>query len=1198
VTFSEAVTGLDAADFSLIASGLSSTSITSVTGSGSSYTVSANTGSGNGSLGLNLVNNSSINDLSSNVLSGASPFVGEVYTVDRANPRVSAIALANTSPSNAASLSWTVTFSKSVTGVDATDFQLVSTGTVSGATVSSVTGSSTNWTVTASGITGTGTLGLNVVDNDSIVDSLGNALGGSGAGNGNATGPVYTVDRTPPTVLQISRDLPSPTTENVVSWTVVFSESVVGVDAADFILVTSGLTGASITGVTGAGSTWSVTADPGYGAGTMGLSLVDDDSIVDAVGNKLGGTGSGNANFTGEVYTVSATPPLANYHMDEASWNGVAGEVLDEQLGNHGTAVNNATTANVTQALSGTMGTCRNGLFTSASSPVISKGYVDLTNAFPYMTDSFSITGWVRTTSNSTAKQMIFTHNSLGNGYALSLGTPGTGRLRFSTTGNSLDSVNAPTSLLANNTWYFVAAVADFSALPTITRTLYVFDTSGALLSGYPVSASQVAWDDTESGAATIGGDGATSFQGNLDEISFFDKALNQAALAALVLVRHPCGVVGPDHYEIALPSSSLSCLPTTVTVTACTNASSPCTNAFAAANGATATLSTSGATLSSSSITFNASGVATATLSYPSATNGSAVAVTLSGESYVASNSRQCCANGSSCSTANSCSTTFNTAGFLIAASAGGVAATVPAQVAGTGSGTYYLRAVKTNTTTQACESALSGSNTVNWAYQCNNPSTCSNTNLMSLNGGAATTIQANPNSGVSSTTPLTMIFDANGNAPFTWNYSDAGQVTLWASKSVNSAAMVGSSNAFVTKPASFSVSAIQQSASPNLLNPAAAGPLAAKFVKAGEAFSATVTAVTSGGVATPNFGRETTPEAVQLSHTLVQPMGGSSGSLSNGLIAGGSFSSGTTSVSTLAWNQVGIISLSAILADGDYLGAGAISGTASANVGRFYPDHFDTTVVQGCATGGFTYSSQPMAVTVTAKNATGATMANFDTASFAKTVTLTEANGIAGSLTAASVASTAFAGGVASAAPVYTFSTRTTTPSTIKLRATDAIDAENSATGLEGTALVRSGRLRMLNAYGSELLALSVPQWLQTQYWNGSTWTLNSADSCTSLAVPTSASGMVFGPGNLVAGSTTASINSVTTGSGTLLAGDAGFKLTRPGSGKNGYVDITVSTPAWLSYPWASSTPSAAKGRATFGTYKSPLIFMRENY
>jgi MSHA biogenesis protein MshQ len=335
-----------------------------------------------------------------------------------------------------------------------------------------------------------------------------------------------------------------------------------------------------------------------------------------------------------------------------------------------------------------------------------------------------------------------------------------------------------------------------------------------------------------------------------------------------------------------------------------------------------------------------------------------------------------------------------------------------------------------------------------------------------------------------------------------------------------------------------------------------------------------------------------------VQISHTLVQPAGGSSGSLANGLIAGGSFSNGAATVSNLAWNQVGIISLSAGQSDNDYLGAGSISGTASGNVGRFYPDHFDTTVVQGCATGGFTYSGQPMTVTVTAKNASGAAMANFDAATFAKAVTLTEANGIAGSLAAASVASTAFSAGVAGATPVFTFGTRTTAPSIIKLRATDATDAENSAAGLEGTANLRSGRLRMINAYGSELLALSVPQWLSAQYWTGGNWMLNTDDSCTHLAVPTSASGMVFGPGNLVAGSTLASIQGATSGNGTLLAGDAGFLLSRPSGGKTGYVDITMATPAWLSYPWSSSAASAAQGRATFGRYKSPLVFMRENY
>jgi hypothetical protein len=39
---------------------------------------------------------------------------------------------------------------------------------------------------------------LNVVDNDSIVDAVGNKLGGTGGGNGNVTGPVYVLDRTGP----------------------------------------------------------------------------------------------------------------------------------------------------------------------------------------------------------------------------------------------------------------------------------------------------------------------------------------------------------------------------------------------------------------------------------------------------------------------------------------------------------------------------------------------------------------------------------------------------------------------------------------------------------------------------------------------------------------------------------------------------------------------------------------------------------------------------------------------------------------------------------------------------------------------------------------------------------------------------------------------------------------------------------------
>ena len=49
----------------------------------------------------------------------------------------------------------------------------------------------------------------------------------------------------------------------------------------------------------------------GSGDGTLGLNLVDDDTIIDALTNKLGGTGTGNGNSTGETYTIDRTPLAA-----------------------------------------------------------------------------------------------------------------------------------------------------------------------------------------------------------------------------------------------------------------------------------------------------------------------------------------------------------------------------------------------------------------------------------------------------------------------------------------------------------------------------------------------------------------------------------------------------------------------------------------------------------------------------------------------------------------------------------------------------------------------------------------------------------------------------------------------------------------------------------------------------------------------
>jgi Bacterial Ig-like domain len=135
----------------------------------------------------------------------------------------------------------------------------------------------------------------------------------SGSGTSSATSYAWVIDLTAPTAVSINRVGPSPTHAASVHWTATFSEPVTGVDAGDFALVKSLISGASSTvSVSGSGTTYTATmASTGTGDGSVGLNLVDNDSIVDAAGNKLGGTGAGNGNKTGQVFTIDRTPPPA-----------------------------------------------------------------------------------------------------------------------------------------------------------------------------------------------------------------------------------------------------------------------------------------------------------------------------------------------------------------------------------------------------------------------------------------------------------------------------------------------------------------------------------------------------------------------------------------------------------------------------------------------------------------------------------------------------------------------------------------------------------------------------------------------------------------------------------------------------------------------------------------------------------------------
>jgi len=987
--------------------------------------------------------------------------------------------------------------------------------------------------------------------------------------------------------------------------------------------------------VSAGGSAPALTINVNVGVGASG-TLTNSATV-----SGTGGDSNPNNNTATDSYVIP-TAPYAYYALDEASW----GSIVDAS-GNsrHASKLGSAAPTGSTvssppgPAIAGNPGTCGAATIPSGTGAIGINTGIDVNSLGNAGTIAFWYAGnaaW----NNGSSRMLFDASNDLGTGDRhFFLVKDGSGVLTFSLKDSAGTTSTASTISYGYpaGEWHHVTAAWNVAASSlAIYLDGVLAATSSTALNGslgdmatLYVGAQRMANISGTPGAYT-----ANTTNGTIDELRLYASALSALEIDSLVDKVHTCSS-GIDHYELSLPSTGIACLPSTVTVSACTNSSSPCTAKATTLAGQTATLGTSGGALAATTITFDATGVATTTLIHAAASNGTVDIVSLSGEQALAANPRQCCTNGTSCTAANSCSITFNAAGFVIAAATGGAATTVTTQAAGVTSASYLLRAVTTGTTTKACEAALTGANSVNWTYQCNNPTTCSTGNRMTLTGTSATAINGSPASGVSTTTAVPMTFNANGEAPFTFNYADVGQITLFASKPAGGAltsALSGASNPFVVRPAGFVLSSIRCTsyaagacatgaiASPGN-NPGATSASGTAFMPAGTPFSATVTAVDAGGSATPNYGREISPQGVTLTATLVQPAGGNAPALVNPS-AFGAFSAGSATGTTFAWPEVGIVTLRPSAAGSDYLGTGNVTGTASGNVGRFVPHHFDIAVTPAC--GAFSYAGQPLNATITARNGltSPGTTLNYDgagaTPSFARTVTLSDAASLGtGSFgSGATVAATAFVGGVAAATPSYDFTQKTTAPRTLPVRAIDA-DGVSSAGFAEGSTVLRSGRLRLGAAFGSEKSALSMP--VRAEYWSGNSWLLNGDDSCTT--VPAAAivlSNRRDHKGN----ASTAWNNSLAPI--TLAGGQGVLLLGAPSPSATGTVDValnlgsttadqsclathpasTGATRAWLraqNGSCAASTDRDPSARASFGIFNpetSRTVHARELY
>ena len=229
-------------------------------------------------------------------------------TVDNTAPRVASIVreTPTSSPTNADSLTWRVTFSEAVSNVDAADF-VVSGTTATVTAVAAVSGVTGGYDVTASGGNLAGvsaTVGLAIASSHNIQDGASNALSNTAPTGTNDNS--YVVDNTAPTVT-IS-DVPA-TSDAPFTATFTFPEAVTGFAVGDITLGNATASSFTVTSTTVYRALVTPTA-----AGAVTVD-VPANAAQDAAGNGNTAATRASSTYTGSAtrgVTVSATVLTVN----------------------------------------------------------------------------------------------------------------------------------------------------------------------------------------------------------------------------------------------------------------------------------------------------------------------------------------------------------------------------------------------------------------------------------------------------------------------------------------------------------------------------------------------------------------------------------------------------------------------------------------------------------------------------------------------------------------------------------------------------------------------------------------------------------------------------------------------------------------------------------------------------------------------
>jgi uncharacterized repeat protein (TIGR01451 family) len=476
---------------------------------------------------------------------------------------------------------------------------------------------------------------------------------------------------------------------------------------------------------------------------------------------------------------------------------------------------------------------------------------------------------------------------------------------------------------------------------------------------------------------------------------------------------------------------------------------------------------------------------------------------------------------------------------------------------------------------------------------------------------------------------------------------YNDVGQLRL----GLNDNGKTAWTGEFVSAPLRIGFRSIRNAAGD--ANPGNTTPGSKGFAAAGAPLTLEVGAVLDGaGGYAPNFGNEKTPAQVVLG---LAPIAGVA-LVSPGVLAetGTRSRAGGITTATASWSEVGATAFVAATADPDpadpakttgyYLGVQTPAGTEP--VGRFYPAWFRTyasgpfacpaslPAVFTCPRSGdgAVYSRQPFKVTVEAYNANGVRLKNFTGAWF-KAITLLAADSAGGALLATNFVPPAGAASTTIAAPTPVFdpvagttsdkavgsavyrlaagydnaqprAAGVTSPTGVFVRAVSSdtnlagdvviSSLRSGVVSEEQGVLVLNGRLKVPNALGTDILR--TPLGLRAEYWAGAAagW-LPDPGYADPLGADGASTKIVSCSPDFADGKPCADAIGASAPQAVRLAKGAGVLWLRaPGKLANGRArggSVSLQYDGWT---WLPSTT----GRVSFGSHRSPVIYVRELY